>query len=119
MTWRGGLAYDCFLCEQVCGLDKFFCFWMLWVFEDVGCEAFFDNLPFFHDDDVVSDGLNDVHIVADEDVGEVEFFLDFCEEFEDLELDGGIEGRCGFIEDEDFGFDDEGACDSDSLSLTA
>lgn len=86
--------------------------------EDLGDGAGFVELSVGDDGDLVSDAAGEAHFVGDED--EVAVFLaELLDHFEDLGGHFGIEGGSGFIEEEEAGFDGDGAGDGDALSLSA
>src|SRR5205814_6059714 len=51
--------------------------------------------------------------------GEVEFGLEVVEEVDDLGLDGYVQGGDGFVGDDEFGAEGQGAGDADALALAA
>jgi len=81
--------------------------------------AFFDDLAAVHDGDVVADVLDDGHVVADEEVGELELVAEIGEEVEDLALDADVEGAGGFVADDEAGLEGERTGDADALALAA
>ena len=84
-----------------------------------GGGAGLDELAVVEDEDFIADVFDDGEVVADEEVGEVEFFLEVLEEADDLGLDADVEGADGFVTDDEAGFDGEGAGDADALALAA
>ena len=77
---------------------------LFWVIDDFGCWSGFDHLAFLHDDDFVADGTDDLKVVADKHIGEVVFLLQVAQEFDNLSLDRHVEGRGGFVQNNEFGF---------------
>ena len=101
------------------GVDETFGVVFLRVVEDLVCAAVFDEFSVLHDGDVVADGADDGEVVADEDVGQSVFGLESAQQFDDFDLDGAVEGRGGFVEEDELGPQDEGAGDGDALALSA
>ena len=81
--------------------------------------ALFDQFSEVHDGDVIAHVADDGEVMSDEEVGQFEFVLEVFEEVQYLGLDADVEGAHGFITDEEFGLDGEGAGDADALALTA
>ena len=101
------------------GVNEAFGVVFLRVVEDLVCAAVFDEFSVLHDGDVVADGADDGEVVADEDVGQSVFGLESAQQFDDFDLDGAVEGRGGFVEEDELGPQDEGAGDGDALALSA
>lgn len=78
-----------------------------------------DNLAGLHHGDAVADVADDGHVVADEEVGEVEFVLQVLEQVDDLGLDADVEGAGGLVADDEAGLEGEGSGDGDALTLAA
>ena len=57
--------------------------------------------------------------MADKEISQAVFFLEFCQEGNHLRLDCSIERRRRFIQDQQTGFKNHRACKRDTLSLTA
>ena len=89
------------------------------VFVDFFSGSCFDDFAEVHDGNAVRDVFDDGEIVRDEEVGEFSFFLQVEEEVEDLRLDRDVERGDGFVEDEEFRVECEGAGDADALALAA
>ncbi len=85
--------------------------------ESLGCGDF-NNLTEVHDCNAVGDVFDDAEVVGDEQVGEVEGFLEVFEEVDDLSLYGYVEGGDGFVGDDEFGVEREGAGNADALALS-
>ena len=81
--------------------------------------AHFDDLAEIHDGEAVADVFDDGEVVGNEEVGEFHFLLEVHEEIEDLALDGDVEGGDGFVADDEFGLEGDGAGDADALALAA
>lgn len=79
----------------------------------------FYDLAMLHDDDVVAEAVCESKVMADEHVGHVGLFLQTIKQIEDGLLDGYVESGGGFVADDDFRLEDEGARDSDTLALSA
>jgi hypothetical protein len=79
----------------------------------------FDQFSEVHDGDVIAHVAHDGEVMSDEEVGQFEFVLEVFEEVENLGLDADVEGANGFVTDEEFGLDGEGAGDADALALAA
>jgi hypothetical protein len=75
----------------------------------------FDDLAGVGDGDAVGELRDDPEVVGDEEDGHAEFAAQLVEEFEDLGLDGDIQGGGGFIGDEQAGARGESHGDGDSL----
>ena len=87
--------------------------------EEVAGFGGFDDFSQVHDHDPAADVFDDSEVVRDEQVGDAVFLLEVLEEVDDLGLDGDIERADGFIADDQFRFDGEGAGDADALALAA
>ena len=81
--------------------------------------AFFNKFAMFKDGDLVADVLHNGEIVGDKKIGQVEFFLEIHQKIHDLSLNGDVQGTDGFVADNEFGFDGEGAGDADPLALSS
>ncbi len=81
--------------------------------------AYFDEAAALEDGDAVAEIADEGHGVGDEEIGEAVGALEGAEEVDDLGADGDVEGADGFVEDEEFGFEGEGAGDVDALALAA
>ena len=85
--------------------------------EAFGCGDF-NDLAEIHYGNAVGDVFDDAEVVGDEQVGEVEGFLEVFEEVDDLGLYGYVEGGDGFVCDDEFGVEREGAGNADALALS-
>ena len=85
--------------------------------ESLGCGDF-NDLTEVHYCNAVGDVFDDAEVVGDEQVGEVEGFLEVFEEVDDLSLYGHVEGGDGFVCDDEFGVECEGAGNADALALS-
>ena len=63
--------------------------------------------------------LQDLQVVADEDVGQAVLRLQVLQELDDLELDRAVQGRGRLVQDEESGLQHEGAGQGDPLPLAA
>ena len=79
----------------------------------------FDDAAQVHDGDAVAEVFDDGEVVGDEKVGEAEFVLEVLEKVEDLGLDADVEGGDGFVADDEFGIETQGAGNTDALALAA
>ena len=79
----------------------------------------FYDFAMLHDDDVVAEAVCESKVMADEHVGHMGLFLQTIKQIEDGLLDGYVESGGGFVADDDFRLEDEGARDSDTLALAA
>ena len=62
------------------------------------CGARLNNVSMLHDDNVVSETLDDTKIMRNKEVSHVVFILQGMQEFYNLSLDGYIQCRCWLIE---------------------
>ena len=85
--------------------------------ESLGCGDF-NDLTEVHYGNAVGDVFHDAEVVGDEQVGEVEGFLEVFEEVDDLSLYGYVEGGDGFVGNDEFGIEREGAGNADALALS-
>ncbi len=85
--------------------------------EAFGCGDF-DDLTEIHYGNAVGDVFDDAEVVGDEQVGEIEGFLEVFEEVDDLSLYGYVEGGDGFVGNDEFGIEREGAGNADALALS-
>jgi hypothetical protein len=63
--------------------------------------------------------LHDTEIVRDEEIGQVEIFLQLTQKIEDLGLDGDVESRDRLVADDQLGLRGERPGDADALPLGA
>src|SRR6185437_16679506 len=75
----------------------------------------FDDLPRVHDGYAVGDVADDAEIVGDQQDAHAEAFFEVEQQFQDLRLDGDVEGGGRFVGDEQFWFAGEGHGDHDAL----
>ncbi|MCY1436764.1 hypothetical protein D9M71_528990 [compost metagenome] len=61
--------------SQECGFQQLLCIWMLWAGEDSARRALFNDLPLLDHHQLVAERLDHRQIMADEQVGQVVFFL--------------------------------------------
>lgn len=85
--------------------------------ESLGCGDF-NDLTEVHYCNAVGDVFDDAEVVGDEQIGEVECFLKVFKEVDDLSLYGYVEGGDGFVCDDEFGVEREGAGNADALALS-
>ena len=78
--------------------------------------AVFHHFAKLHDDDVVADGAHDGEVVADEHVGQAVFVLQVAQEFDHFDLHRAVERGGGFVEQDEFRAQDDGAGDGDALA---
>ena len=84
----------------------------------VGAAALFDAAV-VHDDDLVGHFEGFFLVVGDEDAGDAQFVVDVAQPGAQFFAHFGIERAEGFVEQEEFGFDGEGAGEGDALALAA
>src|SRR5262245_38882504 len=77
----------------------------------------FNKLSQIHYSDPPRELLDDRNGVADEEIGQPERSLKFPEQRCDLCLNGNIEGRYGFVSDNQFGFESQSSSDPNALAL--
>ena len=80
--------------------------------------ALLNDLSQVHHPDGMAHIPHGRQVMGDEQVGNAQLKLQILEEIHDLGLYGDIEGRYGFIEDNQRGPHDEGSSHGDSLPLT-
>src|ERR1700730_9125030 len=85
--------------------------------EDTLRGADLDNAAQIHHRDTVGDVLDDLEIVADEEIGQIQPALQIEQEVEDLAAHGDIERRGRLVEDDDVRRDRDRAGDADALAL--
>ena len=85
--------------------------------ESLGCGDF-NDLTEIHYRNAIGDVFDDAEVVGDEQVGEIEGFLEVFEEVDDLSLYGYVEGGDGFVGNDEFGVEREGAGNADALALS-
>jgi len=89
------------------------------VVEDIGRRAAFDDPSRIHHHHLVRDRPGDGQVVRDEQVGKAQFVVEPGEQVEDLRADRHIERRDRLVADDELGSGDDGAGDSQPLSLAA
>ena len=81
--------------------------------------AAFHHLAVFQHQHLVRHGADDVDVVGDEQVGQAALFLQALQQGQHLLLDGDVEGAGGFVQHQQFGFDDERPRQGDALLTLA
>ena len=81
--------------------------------------AFLDDPAGMHHHDPVADMMHDAEIVRDEENGQAELALQIFKEIEHLSLSRYVEGRNGFITNENIRLHRQGAGYCHALPLTA
>ena len=79
----------------------------------------FYYLTEIHDRDPVREVLDDGKVVRDEHYRKTEFVPEFVQEVDDLRLYRNVESGYRFVCDYQIGFEDNGARNADTLSLSA
>ena len=92
---------------------------MLRVFKDGGSGAYLDDLAEIHHGYPVTDPFDDGHVVADEQVGQLQALLQVEQQVADLRLDGDIERRNRLIRDDYLGIEHQRPRNRDALPLPA
>src|SRR5882757_2386203 len=87
--------------------------------EDALRRSDLDDAAQIHHRDTVGDVLDDLQVVADEEIGQVQPALQIEQEIEDLAAHRDIERGGRFVEDDDVRRDRDGAGDADALALAA
>ena len=77
----------------------------------------FDDLTEIHYRNAIGDVFEELRVVGDEQVGEIEFPWR-SSGVEDLGLYGYVEGGDGFVGNDEFGVEREGAGNADALALS-
>ncbi len=80
--------------------------------------AVFDDGAVEEDERSVAHVAGEGHFVCDDEHGEA-VFDEFFHYVEDFAYAFGVEGACGFVEEEGFGVHGQGSCDGDALLLSA
>src|SRR5471030_113533 len=91
---------------------------MAGIAEEIGHRASLDDAAEIHDGDPVGDVLNDLQVVADEEIGEVQPLLKVEQQIENLATHRDIERRGRLVEDDDVRRYGDGAGDADALALS-
>ena len=81
--------------------------------------GYLDDLAQVHDRDPVRDVPHDGQVVGDEEVGEVEAFLEGAEQVDDLSLNRDVESGDGLVADDEGRVYSKGSCNADPLALAA
>jgi hypothetical protein len=89
------------------------------VVEDVGDGPVLQDHAVLEDQHLAADVLDHAEVVGDEQVAEPEALLQVRQEVEDAGLHGDVEGRDGFVADDDLRLGGERAGDGDALPLPA
>jgi hypothetical protein len=76
-----------------------------------------DDLSEVHDGHAVCDVSNDREIVRNEQIRQAELTLQVLQQVDDAGLNADVEGRYGFVEHQQLGFDSERSRDTDPLTL--
>src|SRR5215471_11117611 len=92
---------------------------MLWLGEQVLDRCLFDYAAEIHDADPIADVADDCQVMRDEQVGQPQTLLNFEQEIQDLRLYRDVQRGGWLVEDEQFGFQCEGARDPNALALPA
>src|SRR4051812_25304718 len=79
----------------------------------------FHDLAQVHHGHAVAHVAHDGEIVGDEDDRQPELALKVTQQVQDLRLDRDVEGRDGFVGDDQLGIERKGAGDADALALAA
>ena len=90
---------------------------MLGAREDLGGGARFDDLALGHDAHAGGHRADDAEVVGDEQEGHAQRGLEPAQQFEDLRLDGDVEGRGGLVGDQEVGLVGQGHGDHHALAL--
>ena len=84
--------------------------------EDLLSGGLFHGPAGVHDHYLVGPALDDSEVVGDEDHRHAPLGTEVVEQVQDVLLDGDVQGRGGFIGDEDPWFARQGCCDHDPLA---
>ena len=79
--------------------------------------TFFDQFAVFENGNLIADVFDHGEVMRDEEVSEIEFFLQIHQKVDDLGLHRDIQGTDRFVANDEFRFDGQGAGDSDPLAL--
>ena len=90
---------------------------MLRVCENGFCVALFHDPTRLHDHDFVCDRAHDRQIVTDKQVCQRAFAAQVGDQVQNLRTHRYVESRDSFVKDNQRGFDDQGARNSDALAL--
>ncbi len=83
--------------------------------EDLFDGALLNDLAEVHDGDTLAEVAHGRQVVADEEEGDAEVLLEFCQECDERGPGAGGEDGGGFVEHDKFGVEDERAGDGDAL----
>ena len=97
LLWHGRRSAAGLAVDQHAGIG------VLGRLEDLARGAGFDHVAFFHDHNVVGHGADHVEVVGDQQHGHVPLALLLAQQFEDLRLNGHVEGGRRFIGDQQVG----------------
>ena len=89
------------------------------VAEDIFLRAVLHKVAEVHDADGVGDVLDNGEVVADEEVRQLVFILQFVQQVDDLRLDGHVERGDRLVADNELGVERERTRDADTLALAA
>ena len=87
--------------------------------EDLGGRGALDDAAGVHDEHTVGPFRDDPHVVGDEDDRHVEVPAESVEQVEDLGLNGDVEGRGGFVGDQELRGADQAHGDHHPLAQAA
>jgi hypothetical protein len=90
-----------------------------WLVEDEIGGAIFDELTGTHYGNMGGELRDHRETMRDQEIGELEFLLKFLKKQEHLSADGDIEGGDGFIGNDERGAKNQGAGDTNALTLAA
>lgn len=79
----------------------------------------FNDLADVHDDNPIADILDHAQVVGNEEVCQIDFFLQVLDQIQDLGADRVIQSGDGLIGDNQAGVEGERACDAYALALAA
>ena len=87
--------------------------------EDFVGTALFDLVAAVHDQHPIGHFGHHAHVVGDEDDAHVHFFLELADQLQDLGLDGDVQGRGGFVGDQQLRLARQRHRDHDALAHAA
>src|SRR5216683_706105 len=87
--------------------------------EDLGRGSFLDDLAEIHHQHAIAQQAHHVEIVAHEQVAHAELALELLQELQDHDLHRDVEGGGRLVQDQQLGFDGDGAGDADPGLLAA
>lgn len=77
--------------------------WMLWVLENLVCQAVFNQAAVFHDQSEVGQVIDHSQVMGDDNHGKTHFVLQGLDEIKNSGLHGNIESCCRFIKQQQAG----------------